>query len=141
MPSRNFSSTVTITASWMLVACIRVEPVMPIGPVAVFGASNFPLAFSTAGGDTASALAVGCPVVVKAHPLHPGTSLLAAAAIVQGVYFFPIIAYDTEARRYFAVEGHMPTPGDNAGDVGAVVVRARRGLRCRHRVALVGGEL
>ena len=45
----------------------------PIGPVAVFGASNFPFAFSTAGGDTASALAVGCPVVVKGHPLHAGT--------------------------------------------------------------------
>lgn len=45
----------------------------PLGPVAVFGASNFPFAFSTAGGDTASALAVGCPVVVKGHPLHAGT--------------------------------------------------------------------
>ncbi|MDT0550776.1 aldehyde dehydrogenase family protein, partial [Streptomyces lonegramiae] len=44
-----------------------------VGPVAVFGASNFPLAFSTAGGDTASALAAGCPVVVKAHPAHLGT--------------------------------------------------------------------
>ena len=46
----------------------------PLGPVAVFGASNFPLAFSVAGGDTASALAAGCPVVYKAHPAHPGTS-------------------------------------------------------------------
>ena len=46
----------------------------PIGPVAVFGASNFPLAFSTAGGDTASALAAGCPVVVKGHSAHPGTA-------------------------------------------------------------------
>ena len=45
-----------------------------LGPVAVFGASNFPLAFSTAGGDTASALAAGCPVVVKGHPAHPGTA-------------------------------------------------------------------
>src|SRR5690625_5744169 len=45
----------------------------PIGPVVVFGASNFPLAFSTAGGDTASALAAGCPVIVKAHESHPGT--------------------------------------------------------------------
>ncbi|HLQ19749.1 MAG TPA: aldehyde dehydrogenase family protein, partial [Tabrizicola sp.] len=45
----------------------------PIGPVAVFGASNFPLAFSTAGGDTASAVAAGCPVVVKGHSAHPGT--------------------------------------------------------------------
>jgi NADP-dependent aldehyde dehydrogenase len=55
---------------------------IPIGPVAVFGASNFPLAFSVAGGDTASALAAGCPVVVKAHPAHPGTSELVARAIV-----------------------------------------------------------
>ena len=55
---------------------------MPIGPVAVFGASNFPLAFSVAGGDTASALAAGCPVVVKPHPGHPRTSVLAAAAIL-----------------------------------------------------------
>lgn len=53
----------------------------PIGPVAVFGASNFPLAFSVAGGDTASALAAGCPVVVKGHPAHPGTGELVAAAI------------------------------------------------------------
>jgi alpha-ketoglutaric semialdehyde dehydrogenase len=51
---------------------------VPIGPVAVFGASNFPLAFSTAGGDTASALAAGCPVVVKGHPAHPRTGLLVA---------------------------------------------------------------
>lgn len=53
----------------------------PIGPVAVFGASNFPLAFSTAGGDTASALAAGCPVVVKGHSAHPGVSDLVAQAI------------------------------------------------------------
>jgi len=52
-----------------------------IGPVAVFGASNFPLAFSVAGGDTASALAAGCPVVVKGHPAHPGTSELVGRAI------------------------------------------------------------
>ncbi|MFZ5962373.1 aldehyde dehydrogenase (NADP(+)) [Thalassococcus sp. BH17M4-6] len=53
----------------------------PIGPVAVFGASNFPLAFSTAGGDTAAALAAGCPVVVKGHPAHPGTGEIVAEAI------------------------------------------------------------
>jgi len=53
----------------------------PIGPVAVFGASNFPLAFSTAGGDTAAALAAGCPVVVKGHPGHPGTGEIIAEAI------------------------------------------------------------
>lgn len=53
----------------------------PIGPVAVFGASNFPLAFSTAGGDTAAALAAGCPVVVKGHSAHPGTGEIIAEAI------------------------------------------------------------
>lgn len=53
-----------------------------VGPVAVFGASNFPLAFSVCGGDTASALAAGCPVIVKAHRAHPGTSELAAEALV-----------------------------------------------------------
>jgi NADP-dependent aldehyde dehydrogenase len=55
----------------------------PLGPVAVFGASNFPLAFSVAGGDTASALAPGCPVVFKAHPAHPGTCEIAAAAVLE----------------------------------------------------------
>ena len=54
---------------------------VPIGPVVVFGASNFPLAFSTAGGDTASALAAGCPVIVKGHPAHIKTSTLVASAI------------------------------------------------------------
>lgn len=58
---------------------------IPLGPVAVFGASNFPLAFSTAGGDTASALAAGCPVVVKGHPAHPITSMLVASAISRAV--------------------------------------------------------
>jgi len=55
---------------------------LPIGPVAVFAASNFPLAFSTAGGDTASALAAGCPVIVKAHSAHLGTNELVATAII-----------------------------------------------------------
>src|ERR1700758_547715 len=54
---------------------------LPLGPVAVFGASNFPLAFSVAGGDTASAFAAGCPVVVKPHPGHPKTGELVARAI------------------------------------------------------------
>ncbi|NVD44935.1 aldehyde dehydrogenase (NADP(+)) [Qipengyuania atrilutea] len=58
---------------------------VPLGPVAVFGASNFPLAFSVAGGDTASALAAGCCVVVKGHPAHPGTSEMVAAAITEAV--------------------------------------------------------
>lgn len=76
---------------------VRIDPALPdrapqprpdlrqrriaVGPVAVFGASNFPLAFSTAGGDTASALAAGCPVVVKAHPAHLGTAEIAGEAI------------------------------------------------------------
>ncbi|MBL8266582.1 aldehyde dehydrogenase (NADP(+)) [Steroidobacter sp.] len=80
---------------------IRIDPALPerkplpradlrqrkiaVGPVAVFGASNFPLAFSVAGGDTASALAAGCPVVVKGHPAHPGTSELVAQAITEAV--------------------------------------------------------
>lgn len=77
---------------------VRIDPAVPnrqpaprpdlrqrriaVGPVAVFGASNFPLAFSVAGGDTAAALAAGCPVVVKGHPAHPGTGELIARAII-----------------------------------------------------------
>lgn len=57
----------------------------PLGPVVVFGASNFPLAYSTAGGDTASALAAGCPVLVKGHPAHPGTGELVANVIADAV--------------------------------------------------------
>ena len=56
-----------------------------VGPVAVFAASNFPLAFSVAGGDTASAFAAGCPVVLKAHSAHPGTAELVARAVVEAV--------------------------------------------------------
>ncbi|HEX7656008.1 MAG TPA: aldehyde dehydrogenase family protein, partial [Sphingomonas sp.] len=80
---------------------IRIDPALPdrqplprpdlrlykvaLGPVAVFGASNFPLAFSVAGGDTAAALAAGCPVVIKGHPAHPGTTELVARAITTAV--------------------------------------------------------
>ncbi len=56
---------------------------IPLGPIAVFGASNFPLAYSSAGGDTASALAAGCPVIVKGHPMHAGTGSLVSSAIVK----------------------------------------------------------
>lgn len=59
------------------------KALIPLGPVAVFGASNFPLAFSTAGGDTASALAAGCPVIVKSHPMHAGTGEMVATAIIK----------------------------------------------------------
>lgn len=56
---------------------------IPLGPVVVFGASNFPLAYSTAGGDTAAALAAGCPVIVKSHPMHAGTGELVASAVAK----------------------------------------------------------
>lgn len=56
---------------------------VPLGPIVVFGASNFPLAYSTAGGDTAAALASGCPVIVKSHPMHAGTGELVASAIIK----------------------------------------------------------
>ncbi len=59
---------------------------IPLGPVVVFGASNFPLAYSTAGGDTAAALAAGCPVIVKSHPMHAGTGELVASAIVKAAH-------------------------------------------------------
>ncbi len=86
-------ATVVREGSWVdaridTAAAARIPPkpdvrrmLVPIGPVAVFAASNFPLAFSVAGGDTASALAAGNPVVVKAHPAHPQTSDRVAAAI------------------------------------------------------------
>ena len=91
-------ATVVRAGEWL---DVRIDPALPerqplprvdlrqrhiaLGPVAVFGASNFPLAFSVAGGDTASALAAGCPVVVKAHPAHPGTSELVGRAIQKAV--------------------------------------------------------
>ena len=84
--------------SWVMARIDRADParklaatpdirsvLRAIGPVAVFGASNFPLAFSVAGGDTASALAAGNPVIVKAHPAHPGTSELVGHAIREAV--------------------------------------------------------
>ena len=58
---------------------------IPLGPIVVFGASNFPLAYSTAGGDTASALAAGCPVIVKSHPMHAGTGEIVSGAIISAV--------------------------------------------------------
>src|SRR5688500_15454412 len=59
---------------------------VPLGPVVVFGASNFPFAYSTAGGDTASALAAGCPVIVKGHPAHPETSYRVYEAVMRAAY-------------------------------------------------------
>ncbi|HEX8556053.1 MAG TPA: aldehyde dehydrogenase (NADP(+)) [Sphingomonas sp.] len=87
---------------------------VPLGPVAVFGASNFPLAFSTAGGDTASALAAGCPVVVKGHSAHPATGALVADAIRRAA---------TACGMPEGVFGHLVGPGN---ELGAALVRDRR---------------
>lgn len=85
-----------------------------LGPVAVFGASNFPLAFSTAGGDTASALAAGCPVVVKGHPAHPATGALVASAIAKAV-----AACNLPAGVFSHLAGH-------SNDLGAALVQDAR---------------
>ncbi len=90
-------ATVVEEGSWVMARIDTADPartppkpdirsmLRPLGPVAVFGASNFPLAFSVAGGDTASALAAGNPVIVKAHPAHPGTGELAGQIIAKAV--------------------------------------------------------
>lgn len=83
----------------------------PLGPVAVFGASNFPLAFSVAGGDTASALAAGNTVIAKAHPAHPGTSELIGEAIRQAV------------REFDLPEGVFSLLFDSGNDVGTALVQ------------------
>ena len=80
---------------------------LAIGPVGVFGASNFPLAFSTAGGDTASALAAGCPVVVKGHPAHPGTAEVVAEAIDAAI---------TATGMHPGVFSLIQSPGREAGE-------------------------
>ena len=79
---------------------------IPLGPVAVFGASNFPFAFSTAGGDTASALAAGCPVVVKGHPAHPVTGELVAGAVRAALAGCGLPA---------GIFGHVTGPGNELG--------------------------
>src|SRR5918999_2358906 len=88
---------------------------VPLGPVAVFGASNFPLAFSVPGGDTASALAAGCPVVVKAHPAHPATSRACAEAIQRGLSGAPAgtfsLVYGEEAGRMLVTDRHIRAVG------------------------------
>ncbi|RWY55531.1 aldehyde dehydrogenase (NADP(+)) [Mucilaginibacter gilvus] len=84
---------------------------VPIGPVVVFGASNFPMAFSVAGGDTVSALAAGCPVVVKAHPAHPGASALVAEVIMHA------------AQKHGLPEGIFSHLFDDAYTVGEALVK------------------
>ncbi len=83
---------------------------IPLGPVAVFGASNFPLAFSVAGGDTAAALAAGCPVIAKGHPAHPGTGDLVAQAVV------------TAAKECGMPEGVFSLLNGDTNDLGAALV-------------------
>ncbi|HEX6880207.1 MAG TPA: aldehyde dehydrogenase (NADP(+)) [Terriglobales bacterium] len=83
----------------------------PLGPVVVFGASNFPLAFSVAGGDTASALAAGNPVIVKAHPAHPGTSELVGRAVIAAL------------EKVGAPEGTFSLLFDDAIEVGQALVK------------------
>ena len=84
---------------------------IPLGPVVVFGASNFPLAFSVAGGDTASALAAGCTVVVKAHPAHPATSAIVGKVI------------QTAARKTDMPDGVFSLLFDNGIDAGLQLVK------------------
>ena len=83
---------------------------IPVGPVAVFGASNFPLAFSVAGGDTASAFAAGCPVVAKGHAAHPGTAEMVAHAVL------------TAARRCGMPEGVFSLLAGPSNDLGRALV-------------------
>lgn len=84
---------------------------IPLGPVVVFGASNFPLAYSTAGGDTASALAAGCPVIVKSHPMHAGTGEMVAGAVLRA------------ARKTGLPEGVFSNLNSNGFEVGVQLVR------------------
>src|SRR5579884_535454 len=110
--------------SWVMARIDRAQPdrkplprpdirsmLRPLGPVAIFGASNFPLAFSVAGGDTASALAAGNPVVVKAHPAHPGTSELVGRAVRHAV------------RECNLPEGIFSLLFDSGTEVGAALIK------------------
>ena len=94
------------------------QMMMPLGVVAVFGASNFPLAFSTAGGDTVSALAAGCPVVFKAHPAHPSTCELVGQAILKAAEKtgMPRWCFFTRTRRVESGRGDLgQTPLSKSG--------------------------
>src|ERR671931_330761 len=108
---------------------------VPLGPVAVFGASNFPLAFSVPGGDTASALAAGCPVVAKAHPAHPATSRACAEAVQRGLADAPdgtfSLVYGEEAGRALVVDPHIKAVGFTG---------SQRGGRALHDLAVARPE-
>ncbi|MFI4897839.1 MAG: aldehyde dehydrogenase (NADP(+)) [Phycisphaerales bacterium JB059] len=103
----------------------------PLGPVAVFGASNFPLAYSTAGGDTASALAAACPVVVKGHPLHPGTGEMVARAVVDAV---------AECSMDPGVFAFLHAGGKREKEIGARLVR-HQAIRAVGFTGSVGGGM
>jgi 2,5-dioxopentanoate dehydrogenase len=110
---------------------------IPLGPVAIFGASNFPLAFSVAGGDTASALAAGCPIVVRGHPAHPGVGELVARAIAKavldgglppGVFSF-VTGPSHEIGKALAANPHIKAvafTGSRAGGLALAAVAAAR---------------
>lgn len=112
---------------------------VPIGPVAVWGASNFPLAFSTAGGDTISALAAGCPVVVKGHPAHPGTAELVARAVARAAartgmpagVFSLLQDGDVSAARALAVDPRIAAiafTGSRSGGLALAALAAARSV-------------
>lgn len=110
--------------------------VVPVGPVAVFGASNFPLAFSNAGGDTAAALAAGCPVIVKSHEAHPGTAELVSTAITSAVRahgmpagtYSALLATDHEVGRALVTDSRIAAVGfTGSRRAGVALVHAAQG--------------
>jgi len=127
---------------------VRIDPALPdrqplprvdlrqrhvaLGPVAVFGASNFPLAFSVAGGDTASALAAGCPVVVKAHSAHPGTSELVGRALQAAVarcqlpegVFSLLFGAGNEIGQALVADPHIQAVGFTGSRAGGLALQA-----------------
>src|SRR4051794_8627161 len=131
---------------------LRIDPAMPdrkplprpdmrlrniaVGPVAVFGASNFPLAFSVAGGDTASALAAGCPVIVKGHPAHPGTGELVGRAVQKAVAscglpegVFSLLLGEIETGSLLVENPHIKAvgfPGSRGGGIALTRIAAAR---------------
>ena len=115
-------------------APICASAISRIGPVAVFGASNFPLAFSVAGGDTASALAAGCPVVVKAHSAHPGTSELVGTRGAEGGQ-----AVRTAGRRVLDAVRRRRPGRHGAGGASAYQGGGLYRLACRRHGADAGG--
>lgn len=110
---------------------------IPLGPVVVFGASNFPLAFSTAGGDTASALAAGCPVVVKAHNAHPGTGELVGQAVARAAertgmpagVFSLVFGLGTEVGAALVTDPRIQAVGFTGSRVGGLALVAAAAAR------------